>query len=305
MNNNSSVAKLIREYLLIAVGIAMYTFSWQAFMIPKGFFSGGVTGIATVLNFATVNIFEGGIPISATYFVLNAVLLTIGFFALGTKFGFKTIYAIVLATFMLQLFEGVWVSPIKEDFLNAIIGGALSGAGIAVTFLNGGSTGGTDIVALVIRKYFNVTEGRIYLVMELLIVSSIILIPGKTIQEMVYGWLSIIAFSTSLDNILMGSRSTVQILIFTKKADEVADMVLSMGRGVTAVPSVGWYSKQDGKVLIVIAKKSQMNDITRAVKAVDDSVFISVSSATGVYGQGFEEVKSGVKKIWKKTDKKS
>ena len=145
----------------------------------------------------------------------------------------------------------------------------------------------------------------VYMVVELLIISSIILIPGKGLQEMVYGYLTIIAFSTALDYIMMGSRSTIQILIFSKRADEIADMVLGMGRGVTAVPSVGWYSKQEGKVLIVIAKKNQMPEITRAVKEMDEHVFISVCSATGVFGQGFEEVKTGVKKIWKKADKKS
>lgn len=300
--------KLLKEYLMITLGIAMYTFSWQAFMIPKGFFSGGVTGIATVLNFATGgNGLEGGIPIDVTYFVLNALLLLVGFFLLGTKFGFKTIFAIIMATIFLRLFKDVWISPIvpEMNFLNALIGGALSGAGIALTFLNGGSTGGTDIIALVVRKYFNVTEGKIYLVMELAIVSSIILIPGKNFQDMVYGWLSIIAFSTSLDYILMGTRSTVQILIFTQKAEEVADAVIALGRGVTAIPSIGWYTKQDGNVLIVIAKKNQMPLITRRVKEVDDKVFISVSSATGVFGQGFDEVKTGVTKIWKKTEKKS
>lgn len=303
---DSKVFKTIGEYLLITLGIAFYTFAWQAFMIPKGFFSGGVTGIATVLNFATGGDgITGGIPIPVTYFVLNILLLVVGFFVLGTKFGFKTIYAIIVASIFLKLFQGVWISTIEEDFLNALIGGAISGCGIALTFLAGGSTGGTDIVTLVIKRYFNVTEGKVYLIVELLIISSIILIPGKGIQEMVYGYLTIIAFSTALDYILMGNRSTVQILIFSKEADRIADMVLSMGRGVTAVPSVGWYSKQEGKVLIVIAKKNQMPAITRAVKELDDKVFISVCSATGVFGQGFEEVKTGMKKIWKKEDKKS
>lgn len=303
---DSKVFKTIGEYLLITLGIAFYTFAWQAFMIPKGFFSGGVTGIATVLNFATGGDgITGGIPIPVTYFVLNILLLVVGFFVLGTKFGFKTIYAIIVASIFLKLFQGIWISPIEEDFLNALIGGAISGCGIALTFLAGGSTGGTDIVTLVIKRYFNVTEGKVYLIVELLIISSIILIPGKGIQEMVYGYLTIIAFSTALDYILMGNRSTVQILIFSKEADRIADMVLSMGRGVTAVPSVGWYSKQEGKVLIVIAKKNQMPAITRAVKELDDKVFISVCSATGVFGQGFEEVKTGMKKIWKKEDKKS
>lgn len=308
---NINLSKLLKEYLMITLGIALYTFSWQAFMIPKGFFSGGVTGIATVLNYATGGDgITGGLPISLTYFTLNAMLLLVGFFVLGTKFGFKTIYAIIMATIFLKFFEGVWVSPIEPsmNFLNALIGGAISGAGIALTFLNGGSTGGTDIVALVIRKYFNITEGKIYMVMELAIVSSIIFIPGKNFQDMVYGWLSIIAFSTSLDYILMGTRSTVQILVFSKKYDEIADAIVNMGRGVTAVPSVGWYSKQEGKVLIIISKKNQMHDIMRLLKEIDENVFISVSSATGVFGQGFDEVKTGVKnvkKIWKKADKKS
>ena len=95
----SKILKTLFEYFVITLGIAMYTFAWQAFMIPKGFFSGGVTGIATVLNFATGGDgVTGGIPIFATYLVLNILLLGIGFFVLGTKFGSKTIYAILMAS---------------------------------------------------------------------------------------------------------------------------------------------------------------------------------------------------------------
>ena len=139
---------------------------------------------------------------------------------------------------------------------------------------------------------------------DLLIIGSIFILPGKGLQDIVYGYIVMVSFTYLLDQLLTGSKQSVQIIIFSSKFKEIGDMLTTeMNRGVTALNSVGWYSKQEGKVLIVIARKAQLPQITASIKEVDNKAFISVCSAMGVYGEGFDVVKSkkinkgGVKKL--------
>ena len=111
-----------------------------------------------------------------------------------------------------------------------------------------------------------------------------------------------VSFSYVVDMILTGNKQSVQILVFSSKFAEIADRVSKeLGRGVTALSSMGWYSKRDGKVLVIIARKSQLSEISRVIKETDDKAFISVTSAMSVYGEGFDQIKSGGKINWKKT----
>ncbi len=297
-----SFTKVINEakaYLLISIGIFLYCFSWQAFIIPKEISGGGVTGVASIIFYAT------DIPVSYSYFAINAVLIGIGLMILGKAFGFKTIYSVLLATLMFKIMpESEWImqlSDIPDKFINAIIGGTLSAIGIALIFMQGGSTGGTDIIALLVARYRETSPGRVFLYCDLLIIGSIIFLPGRGLQDVIYGYIQMVSFSYMLDLILTGSKQSVQILIFSQKYKEVGDVInKELNRGVTALNSVGWHSQQDSKVLIVVARKQQLQEITAAIMEVDHKAFISVTSAMGVYGNGFENVKRRRKKATSK-----
>ena len=276
---------------LITIGIILYCFSWEAFIIPKGISGGGVTGIASIIHYAT------GFPISYSYFIINLVLILIGIMVLGKGFGFKTVYSILLATLMFQIMPQIeWIvnfSDIPDTFLNALLGGTISAFGIAAIFMQGGSTGGTDIVALIVAKYRETSPGRVFLYCDLIIIGSIYLLPGKSLQDVIYGYIQMVSFSYMIDVILTGTKQSVQILIFTSKYKEVGDhLSKEMDRGVTALNSVGWHSQADGKVLVVIARKQQLQELMAAVMEVDNKAFISVCSAMSVYGNGFDVVKS-------------
>lgn len=294
----SKVLKIFKVYSILTVGVFLYAFSWIAFIIPKGIAGGGVTGISSIIYYATNEL----IPISLSYLVINVVLLAVGTMIMGKGFGFKTIYCILCASLMFEVLpQFEWIttlSDIPDKFINAIIGGGLSAFGIAAIFMQGGSTGGTDIIAIIVSKYTDNSPGKIFMYCDLLIIGSIFVLPGKGLQDIVYGYIVMVSFTYLLDQLLTGSKQSVQIIIFSSKYKEIGDMLTTeMNRGVTALNSVGWYSKQEGKVLIVIARKAQLPQIAAGIKEVDSKAFISVCSAMGVYGEGFDVVKS--KKIKK------
>ena len=184
---------------------------------------------------------------------------------------------------------------ISEKVLIPIIGGLVEALGIGIILERGGSTGGTDLLAVVINKFWPVSLGKVYIFCDLVIIASILLIPGRTFQDMVYGYIAMLTFSLMVDFVLLGRKSTVQVLVFSEKYEDIADYIIKvLDRGVTALNAVGWYTKSDKKVLLIIVRKSQLHDLTKAVKAIDNRAFVSVAPANSVYGEGFEEMKTGV-----------
>lgn len=281
-----------KDYLIVTVGTVIYVLAWTSFMIPNGIASGGGTGLCTIIYFAT----DGAIPVATSFFVLNAILLIIGFLVLGKAFGIKTIYVIILSTVLFDVFPRFdWTVSFDEKFLEAVVGGILEAVGIGLVLLKGGSTGGTDIAAMIVNKYWPVSPGKVYLYSDLFIIASILFIPGKTIEDMIYGYIVMITFSFMVDFVLLGQKSSVQILIFSSRYNEIADKIITdMKRGVTGIKSVGWYSKTDSNVLLVIVRRSELHDVVSIIKSIDHSAFVSVSSASGVYGEGFDEMKTGI-----------
>ncbi|MBP6365360.1 hypothetical protein SDC9_42665 [bioreactor metagenome] len=294
------ILKTVKSYLLMTIGLFIFVFSWTAFLIPHEIAGGGVSGLASVINYAT------GFDVSYSYLIINAVLLGIGFLVLGKAFGFKTIYCIAVAALMFEFLPLIpWVSDIEDKLINSLIGGTMSGIGIGIIFLQGGSTGGTDIVALIIAKYREMSPGRVFIICDLVIIGSVYFIPGKSLEDVIYGYIEMVSFSYVIDMILTGNKQSLQVFIFSSKYAEIADRVSSeMGRGVTALSSMGWYSQSESKMLVVILRKSQLADISAIVKEIDNNAFISVSAVMSVYGQGFDQIKSG-KLLWNKKQKES
>ncbi len=299
-----SILITCKEYLIISIGIFLSCFAWTSFLIPMGIAGGGSTGLSTVIYFAT----GGSVPVSVSYLVVNTILVVSGILILGKGFGFKTIYCILLATVLYQVLPDLipWHSDLKENFLNAILGGLIGAVGISIVFSQGGSTGGTDIVALIMGKFREISPGRVYLYCDLVIIGSLIFIPGKTLEDVVYGYIQMVTFSFSVDWLLTGSKQSVQVMIFSNKYEELADALLRMTKGgVSVMDSIGWYSKENRKVVITIARKYELNDIKKTVKNIDRDAFMSVAQTMSVYGRGFDEIK-GVDKIeWKQIKKQN
>ena len=290
--NTNKILTIIWDYFLMTVGSVIFCMAWTSFLIPNGLASGGLTGLCTIIQYGT------GIPVGWTYPTLNAVLLIMGFLSLGKAFGFKTIYVIALTSLLFEMlpkFPQLCVY-IDEKFFVALVGSALESVGIGLVLLRGGSTGGTDIIAMMINKYWPVSPGRVYLFTDIFIISCLLFIPDKGLVDMIYAAVVMIGFSFGVDFVLLGNKSSVQILVFSSQYEKIADHIINdVRRGVTALQSVGWYSQKESKVLLIITRKHQMNEVVNAIREIDKSAFISVSTATSVFGEGFEEVKTGLK----------
>jgi len=295
-----SIFRTMKSYTIMTFGLFIYVFSWTAFLIPHEIAGGGVSGLASVIQYAT------GIEVFYSYLSMNAILLGIAFLFLGRGFGFKTIYCIAVTALMFKFLPLIpWISDIDDKLINAVIGGTLSGVGIGMIFLQGGSTGGTDIVALIIAKYRETSPGRVFLYCDLVIIGSVFFIPGKELSDVIYGYIVMVSFSYVIDLILTGNKQSVQIMVFSNKYAEIADRVTrELGRGVTAISSTGWYSQTDSKVLVIVLRKSQMAEISNIVREIDRNAFMSVTTVMSVYGQGFDQFKAG-KIEWTKKQKES
>ena len=278
-----------KDYLAITLGLICYSIGWAAFLLPYQITTGGVTGIAAIIYYAT------GVEIQVSYFIINAVFLGFALKILGPKFSIKTIYAIIMLTFLLWFFQMLFkddsgklpmlLGP-GQDFMACVIGAGLLGFGIGLVFCHNGSTGGTDIIAWIINKYKDVTLGRMMMYCDIIIISSCYFIFHDW-RRVLFGFCVLFVMSIVID-----TRQSVQFLIFSRKHDEIAQGISTqINRGVTLLDGKGWYSKQDIKVVVVLAKKSQSLDIFRLVKDIDPNAFISQSNVVGVYGEGFDPLK--------------
>ncbi|MBR2063389.1 MAG: YitT family protein [Bacteroidales bacterium] len=295
---------LIKEYALVTLGVMSYALGWTIFLLPNNLIGGGVSGFASILFYAT------GLPMSVTYFILNVLLLIIGTKILGTGFGGKTIYAIFMTSIMLSLMPKLIPADFIHEFaisngklICTFLGGIIAGCGIGLSISQGGSTGGTDIVALVWCKFKPASPGRVILIIDVGIILSSLLFPSYTesgellpftekLAVVVYGLIQVVVSGYAIDLYLSGSKQSVQAFIFTKKSKEMADAIaFDMKRGVTVIPAKGWYSKEDKDVLMVVTRKTDLNLLLRYVKSIDPDAFLSVSSVMGVYGQGFDTIK--------------
>ena len=308
---------------MLSLGTLIFALAWTAFMIPSNIASGGLVGLCAIIQYAT----NGKISIGVSYFVLNAILIVAAIMVLGTSFGGKTIYAILLASVGLTVFQNIIPSDIivalalkNGKLMSTIMGGIMAGVGIGMSISQGGSTGGTDIIALIYTKYRNVSPGKVILALDVVIICSSLFFPsvikeidpltGKAVLDhsgkavtylmpltekittVVYGLILVTINSYVVDLYLSGSKQSVQLFILSNKYSEIADSITrDLHRGVTVLNGRGWYTGQDMEVLMVLTRRTDLNLLLRYIKTIDPDAFLSVSSVSGVYGKGFDTIK--------------
>lgn len=278
----------IKDYATILIGLSLYAFGWTGFLLPHEITTGGVTGIGALLFYAKE------VPVALTFFAINIVLLFFSIRLFGWKFSLRTVFGVLFLTLFLSVAQNLIDKPIlvEEPFMACVVGGILAGVGIGMVFTANGSTGGTDVVALIINKYRNITIGRGILYSDLIIICSSYFL-FQSIDKIIFGLTTLAVSSYCVDLVVNGVRQSVQFMIFSKKHEEIAERINSeVRRGVTELNGMGWYSKQPMKVLMIMARKNESVKIFRIVKQVDPDAFVSQSSVIGVYGQGFDIIKS-------------
>lgn len=295
-----------KDYVIIILGLIIYAIGFTAFILPHKIVIGGVSGVGTLVYFAT----DGSIPVAVTQYACNLILLAMAYKVVGKTFVLRTIFGATVFSLAIGLFENIFMSighPIMEDIsMSAILGAILCGLGVGIVFVHNGSTGGTDIVAAMVSKVSNVSIGRTMIFTDFLIVSSSIFLPFEgTFAErlsvkvplIVYGLVVTFVLAYMADMVINTNRQATQFVIFSSKWAEIADRVNQVAhRGVTVMDGMDWYSKQDVKVLMVWCRKIESVTIFRIIKAIDDNAFISQANVNGVYGKGFDTMRVKMKK---------
>jgi uncharacterized membrane-anchored protein YitT (DUF2179 family) len=312
-----------KEWALVTLGITIYVTGWAIFLMPNNLVGGGVSGIASMIQYAT----GGAIQMGYSYFTLNAILIVAAVVVIGMGFGAKTIYAIILASVGLRFLPEIIPLEIIQTLalqngklMSTLCGGLMAGIGIGMSISNGGSTGGTDIIALIYTKYRNVSPGKVILYLDFVIILSSLLIPSivpdldpetgrqllgpdgqpsthlmpfaEKVTTVIYGLILVTVNGKVIDSYLSGSQQSVQLFILSKHYAEIADSIThELHRGVTVLDGKGWYTQESMEILMVITRKTDLNLLLRYIKAIDPKAFLSVSSVNGVYGQGFDTIK--------------
>jgi uncharacterized membrane-anchored protein YitT (DUF2179 family) len=264
----------------------LFAVGWVVFLIPAEITGGGVSGVGAVLYFAVK------IPVSVTYLSVNVVLVLIAIKILGANFGVKTIYSILALSSFFAVFQGVVKEPIVNDmFLSSVLGGMACGIGLGVVFSRGGSTGGTDIFAMIINKYRNISPGRIILYCDVIIIASSYFV-FQSPEKLVYGYVSMWVVAYSLDSFLSGANRSAQMFIVSKKYEKIADVINNEAiRGVTILDGTGWYTRENTKIIMSVVRKKETSLIFRKIREIDPDAFITMGSVMGVYGKGFDKLK--------------
>lgn len=293
-----------RDYIIMVFGIALYAIGFTAFILPHKIVIGGLSGVGTLIYFAT----DGFVPVAVSIYFFNILLLGGGYKILGRRFVLRTIFGATVASVFIGALEGYFIShpPLLADVsMSAILGGMLCGLGVGLVFIRNGSTGGTDIVAAMVSKVSNVSIGRTMMITDVLIVSSSLLLPfDGTLEQLlqarvplvIYGWIVTLVISYMTDNLINTNRQAKQFIIFSEKWEEIATKVNQEAhRGVTVMDGMGWYSQRHVKILMVWCRKIESVTIFRIIKSIDDNAFITQANVNGVYGKGFDTMRVKMK----------
>jgi len=307
--DKAKILSEVKDYLMMTLACLIFAFAWECFVIPNEMSSGGLMGLCTIIQYATNDFLSAPIM----YVVINAVMILGAMAFLGIGFGFKTVFCILMSTVCFELVDKMTFlhcAPggffyVNEKVLVPIIAGVLEAVALGMILKRGGSTGGTDIVALIVNKYWPVAMSKVFLISDIIVVSLMLFLPDKHFADMIYGFEMLVTFSITIDMVLSGQKSSIQLMVFSDKYDQIADYIIKdLKRGVTVLKAQGWFTKKDKNVLLIVMSRKQFPTLSKAIKDMDPKAFLSVTQASSVYGEGFDEIKTGIKDKLKKDGRK-
>lgn len=288
----------IRDYVVVGLATSLYAIGVTLFMLPYQLATGGVAGIGALIYYAT------GMEIEVSYALINFGLLACGAKVLGLRFSLKTIWGFGMISFWLWVCQRVFEDPVthklpvllgESDMLLAVILTALlEGFALALCFHYRGSTGGTDIIAAIVNKYYDVSLGQILILVDVIIVSSSYFILHDP-KKVIYGYVLLVLSGVTLDWAIRRFNQALIVYIFSRNYSAIADALNKAGFGLTVLDGEGWYTKTERKVLMCVCTKRYSHEVMEAVKRVDPTAFVSVTNAANVYGEGFSNMKTKIK----------
>ena len=284
---------LVKDYVYIVIGLVIYAVGFTCFMLPYEITSGGVSGISGLIYYST------GFNAAFSYLIINVFLMLIAWKTMGWQYCLRTLFATLVITFLIDYGHtlitdesGEMMKIIGEQkFMACVLGGCLEGLGLGLTFLAGGSTGGTDIIASAINKHHSISLGRLLLIMDIVVVSCNWVVIHD-IETLVVSYSTMFVSMNMVDYVINGARQSVQFMIISDRYEAIATRISNeLERGCTVMEANGWYSKQRKPVLLVMAKKYERRDIYRIIHHEDPDAFVTMSNVEGVFGEGFDKIK--------------
>ena len=305
--------RVVFEYLVIIFGIFPMALMVNWVLLPHAFVGGGLTGICSAIYYVTDGLFPslfpeygGAVPVWLTTFVINVILLLIAGLTVGWRFCIRTIVGVTAITFWYRVIP-ILPEPIIDDaWVGAIVGGFVFGLSLGCVLAVNGSSGGTDILAMIVSHYRNVSLGNIMLLCDVLVIASAFFLPlphymevegGDPtylhIKRVLYGVAMTISYTVAVDWIMSRLHRSVHFIIYSTKYDEIATAInTTVNRGVTVLDGTGWFSKQPVKVISVLVRKPESSLIFSIIHEIDPNALVSIADVSGVFGSGFDKIKA-------------
>ena len=312
-NSRQHTWTVIREYLVIFIALCPFALMVNWIFVPHNVVGGGLTGICSIIYYATQGLFPsafpnygGSLPIWLTSLTINIILLVIAALTVGWKFCVRTVFGVFMLAFRYRVIPIRQEAIIDDPLLACIVGGVLFGVSLGFVMLNNGSSGGTDIIAMVINNYRDISLGKVMVACDVVIILSSYFLPVPEslqasitsvsdfkIRRILCGLSMTVCYTAALDWVMGRMRQSVQFFIFSSKSAEIATAInATVNRGVTVLEGKGWYSKKPMEVVTVLAKRHEGQLILHIIKSIDPNAFVSYANVSGVFGQGFDKIKT-------------
>ena len=276
----------MREYFFATVGTFITALGLVIFLIPSNIAAGGVSGLSIILNHFVP------ISVGVWMYILNGLLFLIAFLTIGFDFSAKTIYCTFVLNFFVDFLDRFSIVPkySGEDlFIVVFFGDILTALGMAITFSQNASTGGTDIIARIFNRYLGTSLGTTLLFVDFTIGA----LAGVSFSARtgMYSILAIIINGLSIDFIMHGLELSSEVFIISSKNKKIASFVLNkLERGATYIPAKGAYTGMDREVLMVVVKRRELNELIRHIRKLDPSAFVIIKEVRQVLGEGFKRI---------------
>ena len=283
--NATSMREYVVKYALVALGSALFAAGFQFFLYPNSIIVGGVSGIAMIINYLV------GLPVGIMTIVLNIPLFIIAWKHFGGKFIISSLVGMLLSSVLVDVLAVIDYSPTDDMLLACLIGGAIKGLGLGLIYYAGATTGGTDIIAKFVRLRFPyINFGTIVLLTDAVIIIAFAAIFDR-VEAAMYAVIAMFVVSKVIDLVLYGiDNSSVCYIISENSEQLVKDITDKLHRGVTILSGVGAYSHKDKQVLLCVIKRTQIADIRKIIRNIDENAFFIVSDAKNVFGKGFGDI---------------
>jgi uncharacterized membrane-anchored protein YitT (DUF2179 family) len=282
----------VRDYALMTFGVALTAYGFSTFLIPNKIAAGGVSGLATIIHYVSLDLIGTKISVALMMLLMNSILLVVAWRARGLQYAAKTTFGVLAISGFIEVFSR-WIQPLATDdlLLAALYGGVVTGLGMGLVFKAGGNTGGTDIVGQLLSRRVPFGVGQIMLAADAAVTLVAAIAFGPRLA--MYGAVAIFVSSATIDMVLEGISVHKAAFVISQRHDDIAEAVLEdLGRGATTLQATGAYTGEPRKMLYVVLSRNQIDSLKRIVATLDPNAMVVISDVHESIGEGFNEMRT-------------